>query len=98
MSGPTCTLLAGGLGGWRWAPRLMLKGLNPRSSSGLDFPFTSKEMFQESLPQLTGLKTFVFTVGGVFDEDMFCYVYQHLPPYLCALRFRWSESHVLTIT
>lgn len=64
-------LISGRLGGWPWAPRLMLKGLNLRSSSRLDFHFTSKEMFQESLPQPTGLKTFIFTGGKVSDEDVY---------------------------
>lgn len=70
-----------------------LKTLNLRSSSGLDFHFTSKEMFQEALPQLTGLRTFVFTVGEVFDEDDYLpLLFQHFPPNLSTLRFRGPVS------
>ena len=70
-----------------------LKTLNLRSSSGLDFHFTSKEMFQEALPQLTGLETLVFTVGEVFDKDEYLpLLFQHFPPNLSTLRFRGPVS------
>lgn len=70
-----------------------LKTLHLRSSSGLDFHFTSKEMFQEALPQLTGLRTFVFTAGKVFNEDDYLpLLFQHFPPNISTLRFRGPVS------
>ncbi|OBT96453.2 hypothetical protein VE01_05637 [Pseudogymnoascus verrucosus] len=58
-----------------------LKTLNLRSSNGHDFQLTPKEMFHEILPQLTELKTFVFTVGDIFDEaDFLPLFYKQFPP------------------
>lgn len=70
-----------------------LRTLNLRSTSGLDFHFTVKEMFQEFLPQLTDLKTFVFSVGDVFGEtDFLPLLYPHFPRNISTLRFRGPIS------
>ncbi|OBT65484.1 hypothetical protein VE03_05042 [Pseudogymnoascus sp. 23342-1-I1] len=70
-----------------------LKTLNLRSTSGLDFHYTPKEMFQEILPQLTNIKTFVFSVGDVFGEaDFLPLFYPHFPPNISTLRFRGPVS------
>ncbi|KFY44057.1 hypothetical protein V494_01663 [Pseudogymnoascus sp. VKM F-4513 (FW-928)] len=70
-----------------------LKTLNLRSSSGLDFHFTPKEMFREILPQLTNVKTFVFTVGDIFEEaDFLPLFYEQFPPNISTLRFRGPFS------
>lgn len=70
-----------------------LKTLNLRSSNGHDFQLTPKEMFHEILPQLTELKTFVFTVGDIFDEaDFLPLFYKQFPPNISTLRFRGSVS------
>ncbi|KFY28839.1 hypothetical protein V493_02742 [Pseudogymnoascus sp. VKM F-4281 (FW-2241)] len=69
-----------------------LKTLNLRSSNGYDF-YLSTEMIQSILPQLTELKTFVFTVGGTSMEDDFLpLIYQQFPPNISTLRFRGPVS------
>lgn len=72
-----------------------LKTLNLRSSNGHDFHLTPKEMFHEILPQLTEIKTFVFTVGDIFDEaDFLPLFYKQFPPNISTLRFRGPVSLV----
>ncbi|OBT54381.1 hypothetical protein VE04_04298 [Pseudogymnoascus sp. 24MN13] len=54
---------------------------------------TPKEMFHVILPQLTELKTFVFTVGDIFDEaDFLPLFYKQFPPNISTLRFRGPVS------
>ena len=70
-----------------------LKTLNLRSTHGLDFHLTTKEVFQDILPQLTELKTFVFSVGDIFEEaDFLPQLYPHFPPNISTLRFRGPVS------
>ncbi|KFY27364.1 hypothetical protein V491_00935 [Pseudogymnoascus sp. VKM F-3775] len=70
-----------------------LKTLNLCSTNGCDFQFTAEQMFQSIIPQLTHLKTFVFTVGDIFEEaDFLPLLYPHFPPNICTLRFRGPVS------
>jgi hypothetical protein len=70
-----------------------LKTLNLCSSHGLDFHFTSEEMFQEILPQLIGLKTLILTVGEIFDNEQYLpLLYKRFPPNLSTLRVRSPVS------
>lgn len=72
---------------------LNLTTLNLRSSNGHDFHLTPEDMFHQILPQITELKTFVFTVGDIFKEDNFLpLLYQQFPPNISTLRFRGPVS------
>lgn len=72
---------------------MLIETLNLRSTSGHDFHLTPKEMFHEILPQLTELKTFVFTVGDIFKEaDFLPLFYPQFPPNISTLRFRGPVS------
>jgi hypothetical protein len=67
--------------------------VNIRSTHGLDFHFTTEELFSELIPQLTELKTFVLSVGEVFKSDRFLpTLYKHFPPNISTLRFRGPVS------
>lgn len=67
--------------------------VNIRSTHGLDFHFTTEELFFGLLPQLTELKTLVLSVGEVFESDCFLpRLYKQFPPNISTLRFRGPVS------
>ncbi|GIK01788.1 hypothetical protein Aspvir_005829 [Aspergillus viridinutans] len=70
-----------------------LSTLNIRSTHGLDFHFTTEELFACLLPQLPKLRTFVLSVGDIFkDENLLPTLYSLFPPNLSTLRFRGPAS------
>lgn len=70
-----------------------LKTLNLRSTNGHDFNLTPADIFHQVLPQLIELKTFVFTVGDIFEEaDFLPLFYEQFPPNISTLRFRGPIS------
>jgi hypothetical protein len=70
-----------------------LSTLNIRSTHGLDFHFTTEEIFACLLPQLPNLRTFVLSVGDIFqDESLLPTLYTRFPPNLSTLRFRGPAS------
>ncbi|RHZ44039.1 uncharacterized protein CDV56_100393 [Aspergillus thermomutatus] len=70
-----------------------LSTLNIRSTHGLDFHFTTEELFACLLPQLPELRTLVLSVGEIFkDETLLPTLYTLFPPNLSTLRFRGPTS------
>ncbi|KAF7131470.1 hypothetical protein CNMCM5793_004695 [Aspergillus hiratsukae] len=70
-----------------------LSTLNIRSTRGLDFHFTTEELFACHLPQLPKLRTLVLSVGDIFkDETLLPTLYTLFPPNLSTLRFRGPTS------
>jgi hypothetical protein len=72
-----------------------LSTLNIRSTRCLDFQFTTEEMFASLLPQLSQLRTLVFSIGEIFeDETLLPALYNKFPPNVSTLRFRGPASLV----